>query len=201
MGYKEENLKSYNKHAKHFEKYFGGLTDIHKLGEFEKFIRLLKGKKILDLGCGAGEHALYFKEQGFDVRCADISEAMISLCKEKGLNAEVMDIENLEFEENSFVGVWAVTSLLHIPKEKMRRVAEKLSEIIKPAGILYVCVKEGEGERFVEDKHDPSTKRFFSYWRREEFLKIFENFFELVEFEKVQPGERFFLQFFLRNRN
>jgi SAM-dependent methyltransferase len=56
----------------------------------------IKGK-ILDIGCGAGRHLLYFQNQGLDILGIDRSPLAIQVCKESGAQrAEVMDI----FEHN-----------------------------------------------------------------------------------------------------
>src|SRR3989338_8455892 len=115
MDYKKITIESYNKDAKKFSKEFKAMNSI-KSHRFQKFIGLLKGGKILDLGCGSGDHSLYFKQRGLDVTSIDLSKEMVKLCNEKGLNALLMDIENLKFEDKLFDGVWAATSLLHIPK-------------------------------------------------------------------------------------
>jgi len=198
MDYKEETLNTYNKHPEYFSEYFKGLLDLEKRTEFKKFISLLKDKKILDLGCGSGDHALYFKEQGLDVTCIDNSKEMIKICKNKGLQAEIMDIENLEFKYNSFDGIWAVTSLLHIPKEKIPQVILNLKNLLKDNGAIHICLKEGEGEGMIIDKNDSSTKRFFAFWKKEEMLKMLDEHFELIDFEKIKQGNTIFLQFFLR---
>ena len=149
------------------------------------------------MGCGSGGHSYYFSKQGLDVVAVDLSEEMIRLCKEKGFNAFVMDIEDLKFENESFDGIWAVTSLLHIPKFKLPAVIEKLYDILKNKGILYVCVKEREGERLIEDK-DSDSKRFFAFWKERELLKLFEKKFNLIEFGKSKLGHTVFLNFFFR---
>ncbi len=200
MDYKEINRESYNKHAEYFSEYFKGRFNLEERKEFLKFMSLLNGKKILDLGCGDGEHAEYFKKNGLDVTCVDISEEFIKLCKKRGLKAEVMDIEDLKFGEEEFDGVWAVTSLLHVPKSKITRVIGKIHEILKGDGILYVCVKEGEGEKFIEDKHDKSTKRFFVFWKKEELLNIFNSYFSLIDFKENKVGDTIFLEYFLRKK-
>lgn len=41
--------------------------------------------KVLDIGCGAGRHALYLQEQGFDVTGIDNSPHAIEVCKARGL--------------------------------------------------------------------------------------------------------------------
>lgn len=193
--YKEETINSYNRNAKEFSKKFQELMNIEKRYEFKKFISLLFGKEILDLGCGAGDHSDYFVKQGLRVTSIDISKEMIEICKGKKLNAEIMDIEDLKFEDNTFNGIWAVTSLLHIPKSKLPLVIDKLHKILKNKGVLYVCVKEGKGEGLIKDK-EQNSQRFFSFWEKEELLKLFEGKFSLNEFKKVKLGHTIFLEFF-----
>jgi len=55
-----------------------------------------------------------------------------------------MDIENLEFQDEIFDGIWAATSLLHIPKANLNKVIKKLNKILKDEGILHISVKEGK---------------------------------------------------------
>ncbi|MFH1682661.1 MAG: methyltransferase domain-containing protein [Candidatus Woesearchaeota archaeon] len=198
MDYKKKTIESYNQNAKELSEKFKGLMDLKKRYEFQRFIDLLEGTKVLDLGCGAGDHSLYFKEMGLDVTAVDLSAEMIRLCKEKGLNASVKDIENLDFENNSFDGVWTVTSLLHIPKSKLKKVIEKLDLILKNEGILYLCVKEGEGEKWVNDRFG---SRFFAFWKEDEIKKLFEDYFVPIENKKVQLGNTVFLQVFFKKRH
>ncbi|MDD2935122.1 MAG: class I SAM-dependent methyltransferase [Candidatus Pacebacteria bacterium] len=203
--YKSRTIESYNKNAKAMANKFKDMTDLQRRKEFGRFIELLKGNKILDLGCGAGEHSLYFKNQGLDIVSVDLSESMIDLCKEKDLDARVMDIENLQFEENTFDGIWSVTSLLHIPKSNIEKVVKKLSDILRKDGVLYICVKEGEGEDFVEDKEDyknknGSTARFFSFWQEDELIEVFTEGFDVIEKQKVKLGNTIFLQIFFRKK-
>lgn len=195
--YKKETIASYDKNAEILSRRFKRLMDLNKRREFKDFIKLLNGKDILDLGCGSGDHALYFSKKGLNVIGIDLSKKMIDLCEQKGLNARVMDIEDLKFEDNSFDGIWATTSLLHIPKFKIKKVVDKLCHILRERGVLYVCVKEGEGEKFIDDKEG---KRYFAFWKKEELLKVFKERFELIEFRKSLLGDTVFLQFFLRKK-
>lgn len=58
----------------------------------QKALQLAKGK-ILDVGCGAGSHALYLQEKGFEVTAIDISANAIKACQLRGLeNANVLNI-------------------------------------------------------------------------------------------------------------
>jgi len=49
----------------------------------------LPSKRLLDLGCGTGEHARYFAEKGFEVVGVDASETMLERAKEDGVPAGV----------------------------------------------------------------------------------------------------------------
>ena len=173
--YKQKTVESYDKHAKEFAEKFKVKMELNRRYEFPRFLELLQGKDVLDLGCGAGDHSVYFSQQGLNVTCIDLSDEMIKLCNQKGFKkAFVMDIEKLDFENNSFDGIWATASLLHIPKAKIDGVMRSLHSLLRSNGVLYVCVKEGEGEKLMDDKHYKDTKRFFAFWTQEELLHQFE---------------------------
>ena len=194
--YKEETIASYNKDAEKHSKRYKDVMDLTQRKEFGEFLNLLQGKKILDLGCGSGDHSAYFVEKGLDVTAIDLSDKMIKLCKEKGINAIKMDIEDLEFGENSFDGIWAVTSLIHVPKSRTPKVVKKIHEILKKNGILYICLEKGQGEEMVGE----NNKRFFAFWKKQEFLDLLEENFQLIQFKEVLFRGRIFLTFFLRKR-
>lgn len=59
--------------------------------------------RVLDIGCGAGRHALYFQEQGYDVVATDISPLAIQVCQERGVrDARVLAITQLSRALGSF---------------------------------------------------------------------------------------------------
>ncbi|MDQ3323963.1 MAG: class I SAM-dependent methyltransferase [Acidobacteriota bacterium] len=66
-------------------------------------VAFAKGR-ILDVGCGAGRHALYLQQKGFDVVGIDNSPGAIRVCKLRGLTrAFVRPIEEVDkFKPNSF---------------------------------------------------------------------------------------------------
>ena len=99
MNYKEITKTTYNTYPNKFDSYFQKSFDNYTKPSANLFLKNLNGKNILDLGSGPGNDAKYFKDKGFNVHCVDISEQMIRLCKEKGLKAEVMDIENLKLNQ------------------------------------------------------------------------------------------------------
>lgn len=198
--YKKITLESYNINSDIFSKRYAYLFDFERRKEFNRFLTLLIGKKVLDLGCGPGEHLSWFKKQGLDVTGVDISPAMIAKCREKGINSVLMDMEYLDFNENAFDGIWAVCSLIHISKNKLEGVVKKTHSILKNKGIMFVTLKKGEGETLVADKLNPLTKRYFVYWKRDEFEKLLKDYFDIIEFWEEDVEGSTLLNFFLRNR-
>ncbi|MDF0706705.1 class I SAM-dependent methyltransferase [Flagellimonas okinawensis] len=56
----------------------------------QKALKLAKGK-VLDIGAGAGSHALYLQNKGFEVTALDNSEGCVDVCKERGLTSVVLN--------------------------------------------------------------------------------------------------------------
>src|SRR5262245_24233883 len=74
--------------------------------------RLAPGARLLEIGAGAGQDSAYFQSEGFDVVAADLSPAMVELCRSKGIEAHVMDFLHLDFPDGSFDAVYAMKCLL-----------------------------------------------------------------------------------------
>ena len=105
MDYKEENKKAYDKFAEIFEDNTKEYLQNHLLEDVTLFIQNLQGKRLLDVGSGPGRDSLFFKNKGLNPVCIDISSSMVELCKKKGLEAHEMDLENIEFDESSYIVV------------------------------------------------------------------------------------------------
>ena len=62
-------------------------------------LQLCKGS-VLDLGCGAGSHALYLQNKDFEVKAIDISKGAIETCIHRGVkNAKIQNIWDIDNEK------------------------------------------------------------------------------------------------------
>jgi 2-polyprenyl-3-methyl-5-hydroxy-6-metoxy-1,4-benzoquinol methylase len=80
--------------------------------------------RILDIGCGRGEFLNLLKQEGKEAEGIDISESMLTIAREKGLN--ITKIEALEFlenqKENSYGGIFSSQVIEHFQPDYLRSV-------------------------------------------------------------------------------
>ncbi len=186
--YKRANREAYDSIAQEFEQKTSGYLIKHLMSDAMRFLTLLPGKRILDLGSGSGRDSLFFKQQGFDPLCLDLSPEMVAGCREKGLKAIIGDLERLNFiSPESFDGVWAYTSLVHVPKRKFPEVLSNIKNVLSEDGLLYLGMNEGDFEGFIEsDKY--GVRRFFSFYSDEEVVNCLSKDFEILSKSKVDVG-------------
>ena len=153
----------------------------------ERFLRLLDANtSILDFGCGSGRDTKYFLEKGYQVTATDGSSELCRLASEfSGIEVKEMLFQELD-TMNRYDGIWACSSILHLPKKELLPVIQKMCEALKDNGIIYTSFKYGdfEGER---------NGRYFTDFTEEAFLEFIEKIPELTIEEEwitsdVRPG-------------
>ena len=140
----------------------------------DAFLAALPGKQVLDLGSGSGRDALLLRDRGLAVTCLDASAAMVAMTTRLGFTSYQADFAHIPFTSASFDGVWAYTSLLHIPAADMQRVLRTLHTLIRPDGALALGMIKGDTAGMVERPSMPDAARYFHYYGREEPQKLVE---------------------------
>ncbi|MBI3559611.1 class I SAM-dependent methyltransferase [Candidatus Gottesmanbacteria bacterium] len=167
------------------EKYAKKLNDFAPLPERKKFIALLPNHAhILDVGCGPGRDADYFTANGSSVTGVDFSEKLLEIARLRVPQALFykQDFRLLHFPKQSFDGIWACASLLHLKRDEVPMVLNNFFQLLKSGGILFIMVKEGKGEADVAEELSSNLSRHFIYFQREELKKLLKNTgFEVVE--------------------
>lgn len=183
--YKKQTMTTYSINPKGYEQKTRENMENRVHPFLEKFANMLSGKKVLDIGCGPGVYLEWFRENGLEAMGIDLSDSFIEICSSKGLNVRKMDMEQPLLYPHSFDGLWAVTSLLHVPKEKVPVVIKEWARLLKPNGILFLVVKEGSGEGYREDSVNGSKNKWVSFFTEEEIKKLFSVSFDLIESSTV----------------
>ena len=108
-----------------------------------KKIKLPKNAKILDVGCGSGTLAQFWKDQGYDVTGMDISDKSLEITRSKGVYCVKGDVtKKTPFEDNTFDLVYSDGLLEHFvdPKqvlEEIFRISKKYVLTMVPRITLY----------------------------------------------------------------
>jgi SAM-dependent methyltransferase len=181
--------QAYNKHAEDREQ---TKLEPWKFEEREQFLNRITKEgytTLLEIGAGTGRDSLYFQQQGLQVTCIDLTEEMVRLCKEKGLDAQLMDFQHLDFNANSFDAVYALNCLLHVPKAELDRVLEGIHSVLKPGGLFFYGVYGGQETEGVWEKDFYEPKRFFSMFEDEALVQVAKRHFDVEDFHTVSMGE------------
>lgn len=113
----------------------------------------ISGKKVLEIGCGAGSHAAMFANAGAEVTAIDLTERAVSLTKRRFelfdiKNATVMksDAENLPFPDNSFDFVWSWGVIHH--SANTQQIVKEILRVLKPNGRVSVMIYNRNSTRY-----------------------------------------------------
>ena len=156
--------------------------------QLQRFLDLLSAEnksRLIDIGSGTGNHALYFQENGIEVTCVDLSPGNVERCKEKGLEAFVCDVRDLASLDQIFDAAFAMNSLLHIPRSQLSEILSTISAALSPAGLFYWGQYGGEQSEGIynDDKYEP--KRFFSLLDDDQIKEVASRVFNINDFAIV----------------
>ncbi len=155
-----DTLSYYERNAKAFA---NGTVDVDFTSVQERFLKLIPaGGRLLDFGCGAGRDTKYFLEKGYQVDAVDGSG---NLCEIAGAYTGIQ-VRQMLFSELSAVdlydGIWACSSILHLPKKELPDVFNRMKRALKKSGYLYTSFKYGEFEGY-------RNERYFTDFTEESF--------------------------------
>lgn len=181
-----ETLHYYDKNAGAFA---NGTADIEFSEMQDMFLAELKeGASILDFGCGSGRDTRYFLQKGYRVTALDGSAELCRIAEEKtGISIIQMDFNDFD-EQDQYDGIWACSSILHLPKRELKNVLVHMEKALHNDGIIYTSFKYG-------DFSGMRNGRYFTDFT-EDIFKMFVADMEQLVIEKlwitddVRPGRQ-----------
>lgn len=151
------------------------------------------GKDVLNVGSGPGRDGVLLKQRGKSVTCLDASEVMLDRCRSRGLTAVRGDFLALPFLNGSFDAVWAYTSLLHVPKDRIGIALNEIQRVLIDDGIFALGMIEGSWEGYRESS-GIAQPRWFSFYGCDELEALLLNHgFIVVSCSDFQPGSKRYL--------
>ena len=165
-------IRAYGDHAAEYRA--GTATMSPELGAvIETFARRLGADaRVLEIGSGGGRDALALEAAGLRVRRTDITPAFVELLRADGLEASVVDPLHDDLgAPGGYDGVWANACLLHVDRADLPVVLHRLAAVTRVGGLLYVSVKEGDGEAWSRHGSIEAPRRFV-YWRADPMAAV-----------------------------
>ena len=125
---------------------FGHRLFAHDLKPYDKIIPIndLRGKKVLEIGCGMGLHSEILAKSGADLVSIDISRTSVDTTKKrfqlKKLNGKIIECDavDLPFEDDYFDFVWS-WGVIHHSTETIK-IIRNIHRVLKPGGQTRVMV-------------------------------------------------------------
>ncbi len=106
--------------------------------QFAKMLGDLKGKKVLDLGCGTGRLTDLLLNNGGEVSGIDVSEKMLEVARKKypWVNFAQADAENLPFKDDEFDVVVSAFVIVHF--KDLQKLFDEVCRVLKSGGIFVL---------------------------------------------------------------
>ena len=136
----------YTRSAPFYDLIYGPLVDYSREGDLlEEIFSRYAGRpvrRVLDLGCGTGNHSLVLAERGYDVLGVDLSPAFIKMAREKARTSDpapqfaVGDMRDLGKLGRFDALICMFGAFDHLPRAEVGAVLHGFRERLEPAGIL-----------------------------------------------------------------
>lgn len=156
----------------------------------EEESKKLKGKKLLEVGCGMGYDSLEFIRRGVRVTAVDLTPNAVDFARRHfevvGVEADDVRVGNaleLPFEDETFDAVWA-NGVLHVTGDTPKAISE-VRRVLKPGGRaiishfyrkpswMYLVHRLGRENIEYKDE-DPPVNEFYTEREVEDMFEGFE---------------------------
>jgi len=164
------NGKTYQNNVSYEKKYQSGYglqyPDSHVIRMFEKFLKYEYGKtsgRMLDIGCGVGQHINYFNEKGFETYGFELSEAAVENSKSLYPNV-AKNIKQGDFTEKvdyfnglKFDFIFSNQVLYYADRKQLEVAIEQINELLNPDGFVYFTMMSTKSYYYKNSSKIPNS--------------------------------------------
>ena len=199
MGQYESLSRKYDRIADRFYYLRTKKALLNELIEMPATLSLLKdvrGKKVLDIGCGPGIYAKILKKRGADVYGIDISEKEIEIARRhvKGVDFKVGSVYNLPYKPHSFDFVVAALVVEHF--RDLAKAFRAIRRMLRRTGIFVFSIINPVLSATHSQKGKPKNYRRFGNYFKEG--KGIAKWWKGTEYEVHLPAYRWTYQSWIR---
>lgn len=127
---------------------------------------------VCDVGCGPAHVARYLHERGVNVIGVDLSPGMVEQARllNPELDIRQGDMLSLDVTDESWAGIVAFYSIIHIPRTKVARALSELGRCLRPSGRLLMSFHIGDEVMHLDELWGHPVKMDFIFFRTDEML-------------------------------
>ncbi|TMI27420.1 class I SAM-dependent methyltransferase [Candidatus Bathyarchaeota archaeon] len=186
--------------------------------EFSDYLKTVNARNVLDLGCGAGRHAIFLAREGFNVVGLDVSETALGELEARRKAAGIGNVtlvkhemQELPFIDDYFDAIVSTNVLHHGTTTEIRGILTEVHRIMRKNGVGFIITlskndfRYGNGTRLEQDTFqftEGDERGIVHHFFTEKELKLFFEKFEILSFSEdlipVGKGNR--AHFFLKLR-
>ncbi len=143
---------------------------------------------VCDLGCGPGHIAYYLHRRGVNVFGIDLSPKMVERARQlsPGIEFKRGDMRSLEAADDSWGGIAAFYSIIHIPRDEVTQVLRELRRVLRPGGICLLAFHVGQAVIHTDEWWGKKVSIDFVFFQRDEM----KGYLRSAGFEIGQAVER-----------
>ena len=179
---KEKIISTYNSIAENYDKNYSAPSD--RINDLLNYIS--KDSVILDLGCGAGNNAVYLSKLGFNVTGIDLSDSMLAIAKNKKSNAKFIqgDVCRLNFKNNSCNSIISSYIFCHLSRQDVEKCLARIHDILTQGGILFIELFTGNiGEITIPEPMNNALTMDFNIIPKNDIETLLtKNKFKIIKF-------------------
>jgi SAM-dependent methyltransferase len=182
-----ETIGTYDRHADDYVARHGDRSVIADL--VDRFCSLTDGERVLDAGCGPGWETETFDDRGYDPVGLDLSTGFLDRARDRNGGRYLRsDMRRVPVASEAVDGVWALASLLHLPRAEADAALAEFARVCRPGATLFVAVKHGDGTT-AGDSYE-TDRRTFTLYREDDLRDRVERAgFDAIESETDQGGD------------
>lgn len=178
-------MNSYDKIARDYAKLSADLENRTRSYFYSLFLEQIKGKSLLDVGCGSGRDVEIYAKSGSQVYGIDLSERQIELAIQKKCGVfTVGNMNELPYASNVFDVIVSYYAL-QISTDVSGALRE-MTRVAKQGGVVVILTKHPITnllEGYVNDGHlDYYSKRRVTSFIFEKSIKLFEPGHTMMEY-------------------
>jgi 2-polyprenyl-3-methyl-5-hydroxy-6-metoxy-1,4-benzoquinol methylase len=188
----DTNRKCYDNLGELYTDGKGDLETLLNMGVWRDFLSGLSGRKVLDVGCGAGDATKWLVDNKYEVTACDLSEEMIKTAQQKTNKARFLTLGATELEklDDRFDGIISVHLVQHLSKIMMKKFFGDVYNLLVDGGKFLLVFTNTCYEKtgYQLDGEKDGNYIFWHKWQMDDIVPLLAKAKLKPIFAKMQKG-------------